>query len=164
MTIISTTKSPESLTLTVVAEFPAPPDRVWALWEDPRRLEQWWGPPMFPATFTRHDFTVGGESRYFMTGPDGERYFGYWQTSGIACPHQIDFLNGLAGSDGEPDPEMSPMPSHVTLERIEIGTRMTVVTTFIDTAQMEKMIGMGMAEGMAAAIGQIDPLVVAELT
>ena len=63
MTVISTTKDPESLTLTLVAEFDSAPERVWTVWEDPRKLEQWWGPPTWPATFTRHDFVVGGESR-----------------------------------------------------------------------------------------------------
>ena len=72
MTVISTTKDPTRLTLTIVADFDASPDRVWEVWEDPRQLERWWGPPTYPATFTRHDFVVGGESRYFMTGPTGD--------------------------------------------------------------------------------------------
>ena len=69
MTVISTVADPETLSLTVVAEFEASPERVWGVWENPRRLERWWGPPSYPATFTRHDFSVGGESRYYMTGP-----------------------------------------------------------------------------------------------
>ena len=68
MTVIRTTKDPATLTLTVVADFDASPDRVWEVWEDPRKLERWWGPPTYPSTFTRHDFVLGGESRYFMTG------------------------------------------------------------------------------------------------
>lgn len=71
MSVISTAKDSAALTLTLVAEFDADPDRVWDVWEDPRKLERWWGPPTFPATFTRHDFHVGGQSRYFMTGPAG---------------------------------------------------------------------------------------------
>lgn len=69
MTVSSTTKDPATLTLTLIADFDASLDRVWEVWEDPRKLERWWGPPTYPATFTRHDFVVGGESRYFMTGP-----------------------------------------------------------------------------------------------
>ena len=72
MTVISSVTDPERLSLTVVAEFAAGPDRVWGVWEDPRQLERWWGPPTYPATFTRHDFAVGGESRYHMTGPQGD--------------------------------------------------------------------------------------------
>ena len=47
MTVISTTKDPENLTLTLVAEFDATPEQVWTVWEDPHKLERWWGPPTF---------------------------------------------------------------------------------------------------------------------
>ena len=51
MTVISSTKNPEALSLTLVAEFDAGVERVWQIWEDPRQLERWWGPPTWPATF-----------------------------------------------------------------------------------------------------------------
>ncbi len=126
MTVISTAKDAAQLTLTVVAEFGAGPDRVWDVWEDPRELERWWGPPTFPATFTRHDFTVGGESRYFMTGPSGEKPRGWWRIDAIDKPHRLEFANGLAGDDGEPMPGVLPMLGSVTFEAVESGTRMTV--------------------------------------
>ena len=158
MTVITTTKDVESLTLTLVAEFDATPDRVWEVWEDPRKLERWWGPPTFPATFTRHDFVVGGESRYFMTGPAGETPRGWWRIDTIDKPHRLDFANGLAGDDGEPVPGVEPMSGYVTFEVMDGGTRMTAVTHFIDAAQMQTMLDMGMQDGMTQAIGQIDAL------
>ncbi len=45
MTVISSHKDPEALTLTIVAEFNAGAERLWQVWEDPRQLERWWGPP-----------------------------------------------------------------------------------------------------------------------
>jgi uncharacterized protein YndB with AHSA1/START domain len=96
MTVISTNKDPENLRLTLVAEFDSTPERVWAVWEDPRKLEQWWGPPTWPATFTRHDFVVGGESRFQLTGPNGEVHRGFWRMHAIDKPVRIDFANGLA--------------------------------------------------------------------
>jgi uncharacterized protein YndB with AHSA1/START domain len=158
MTVISTNKNATSLTLTVVAEFEASPAAVWDVWEDPRKLEQWWGPPTYPATFTRHDFVVGGESRYFMTGPNGETPRGWWRFDAIDHALRIDFANGLAGVDGEPVPEIEPMAGSVLFEVADHGTRMTVVTRFVDEAQMQKMLDMGMQEGMVGAVGQIDGL------
>ncbi len=159
MTVISTISDPESLTLTLIAEFDATPEQVWGVWKDPEKLQQWWGPPFWPATFTRHDFVVGGESRYHMTGPDGETSRGYWQMRAIERPSRIDFANGLAGPDGEPAPETPPMSGSVTFESIGNRTKMTVVSRFVDLEQMELMLGMGMSEGMTQAIGQIDALV-----
>jgi uncharacterized protein YndB with AHSA1/START domain len=158
MTVISTTKDPDTLTLTLVAEFDASPDRVWEVWEDPRKLERWWGPPTFPATFTRHEFIVGGQSRYRMTGPAGETPRGWWRIDAIDKPRCLEFANGLAGDDGEPMPGVEPMSGQVTFEAVDGGTRMTTVTRFIDVEQMQTMLGMGMAEGMTAAIAQIDAL------
>lgn len=158
MTVISTNKDVASLTMTLVAEFDASPEQVWEVWEDPRKLERWWGPPTFPATFTRHDFVVGGESRYFMTGPDGETPKGWWRFQAIDRPRRLNFANGLAGVDGEPAPGIEPMDGSVFFEAVGHGTRMTVETHFVDAAQMETMLGMGMEEGMAGAIGQIDGL------
>jgi uncharacterized protein YndB with AHSA1/START domain len=156
MTVISTTKDPDALTLTLVAQFDASPDRVWEVWEDPRKLERWWGPPTFPATFTRHEFSVGGESRYFMTGPAGEMPHGWWRIDAIDKPHRLEFANGLAGEDGEPMPGVKPASGQVTFVDADGGTRMTTVTRFTDVEQMQKMLAMGMEEGMTLAIGQID--------
>jgi uncharacterized protein YndB with AHSA1/START domain len=156
MTLISSTKDADSLTLTVVAEFDAQPDRVWQVWEDPRQLERWWGPPTFPATFTRHEFSVGGESRYFMTGPSGETPRGWWRIDAIDRPHSLEFANGLAGDDGEPAPGIEPMAGYVTFDVLEGRTRMTVLTRFVDAEQMQTMLEKGMQDGMNQALGQID--------
>jgi len=48
MTVISTVADPETLSLTVVAEFEASPERVWGVWENPRHLERCGDHPVFP--------------------------------------------------------------------------------------------------------------------
>ena len=158
MTVISTLVDPRALNLTVVAEFAASPEQVWGVWENPRQLERWWGPPTYPATFTRHDFTVGGESRYYMSGPGGDTPHGYWRMLAIDEPKRIEFANGLADDDGEPRPDVEPMAAHVTFESIDGGTRMTSVSVFVDEAHMKVLIDLGMAEGMTQAVSQIDDL------
>ncbi len=60
MPILSVSSNAEALSLTVVGEYPVPLDRLWAAWVDPRQLERFWGPPTWPATFTRHDMVPGG--------------------------------------------------------------------------------------------------------
>jgi uncharacterized protein YndB with AHSA1/START domain len=158
VTEVTTNKDTTSLTLTVVAEFAASPDAVWSVWEDPRKLERWWGPPMYPATFTRHEFVVGGDSRFVMNGPNGEISRGWWRIDAIDRSRRLDFASGLAGDDGEPEPGNEPMAGTVRLDEIERGTRMTVVTRFVDERQMERMLHMGMQEGMVGAVGQIEGL------
>lgn len=55
MTVTNIERDAERLTLTITAEFDAAINAVWQLWENPRHLEQWWGPPTYPATFVDHD-------------------------------------------------------------------------------------------------------------
>jgi uncharacterized protein YndB with AHSA1/START domain len=158
MTVVSSEKDLESLTLTFVADFDADVQRVWQVWEDPRQLERWWGPPTWPATFERHEFVPGGSCRYYMTGPDGQKARGWWTITAVDAPHRFEFDDGFAGEDGEPDDSMGLGVTHavVTLEEYDGGTRMTSRSTFESVEQLEKMIEMGMLEGMTLAMGQID--------
>ena len=158
MTVVSSHTDPEALTLTFVAEFDASVERVWQLWEDPRQLERWWGPPIWPATFDRHDFVPGGESRYYMTGPDGERARGWWVTTAIHSPERLEFDDGFADDNGEPTGDLGATHAVVTLEQFDARTRMTIFSTFESADQLQKMMEMGMEEGMREALGQIDSL------
>lgn len=158
MTVISSNTDAEQLTLDLVAEFDASPEQVWGVWEDPRKLERWWGPPGYPATFTRHEFEVGGQSRYYMTSPEGEKHFGWWRIESIDEHRHLEFANGFAGADGEPIPDLAPAGAIVELGSGGAGTRMLVRTQFVDVEQMQRMLGMGMQDGMRMALTQIDAL------
>ena len=157
MTLITTSTNPEELSMTLVAEFDAAPERVWDVWADPRKLERWYGPEPYPATFTRYEFRPGGQCRYRMTGPDDFEHHGWWRIDALDAPQRIEFVNGLAGKDGEPVPDLAPIGGVVTFEPIAGGTRMTVLCRFADAEQMEEL-AMGMQQGMSIAINQIDPL------
>jgi hypothetical protein len=50
------------------------------------------------------------------------------------------------------------MSGVVLFESTETGARMTCMTTYRDTPQMEAMLERGMRDGMRLAIGQIDGL------
>lgn len=158
MTVTNSSKSPENLTLTITSEFTAGVERVWQIWEDPRQLERWWGPPTWPATFDIFDFTPGGRADYFMTGPDGTRSYGWWVFTAIDGPTSLQLNDGFADQNREPVAEMGQAAMDVSLMADGGTTVMRVRTTFADTEQMQKMLEMGMEEGMTLAMGQIDAL------
>lgn len=158
MSIVSSTQDLEGLTFTIVAELAAPPARVWQVWSDPRQLEQWWGPPTWPATFEEHEVVVGGGSRYYMTGPEGEKARGWWRVVALDEPRILEFDDGFSDESGEPNAAMPTIRALVELEEIAAGTRMTVTSRFATVEQMEQMVAMGMVEGMTLAMGQIDGL------
>jgi uncharacterized protein YndB with AHSA1/START domain len=156
MTVLDVRRDEEALTLTLVAEFDAPPARVWQVWEDPRQLERWWGPPTWPATFDRHEVRPGGRSAYHMTGPDGTKAHGWFEFTLVEAPRRLEFNDGFADQNGEPTDNIAPTHAVVTLEAAGDGTRMTVLSQFVSLDQLHQLAKMGMEEGLRLAIEQID--------
>ena len=163
MSVIAVRKDPERLTLTIEAEFAASVDRVWQLWADPRQLERWWGPPTYPATFTKHDLAAGRRVEYQMTGPAGDQHHGYWDVLEVEPPRRILFRDGFANADGTPDPDMPVTTIRVGIEEIARGrTRMSIESVFPSTEAMEQILAMGTDEGMTQAVSQMDTILAEE--
>ena len=158
MTVVSTTKDTDALTLTLVAEFAAPVERLWQLWADPRQLERWWGPPTWPATFVEHDLRTGGRSHYFMTGPEGERMHGAWEFLSVEEPRSLEFEDAFADETGAPNGTMPSTRARVELTEAPGGSRMTITSVFPDVDQMQQLVEMGMEEGITGAVGQIEAI------
>ena len=160
MTVTAVRTDPQSLNMTVEAEFDATPDRVWQLWADPRQLERWWGPPGYPATFTTHDLAPGSHVVYHMTTPEGDQPKGYWDIVETDPPHRLVIRDGFANEDGSPNTDMpGPGEMIVTIEEADAGrTRMSIANIFPSTEAMEQLLAMGQEEGMKQAVGQIDAI------
>jgi uncharacterized protein YndB with AHSA1/START domain len=152
MSIVSVDKDPEQLSLTIVAEFDAPIERVWELWADPRKLERWWGPPSHPSTFEQHDLSPGGEVSYFMTGPDGERSYGWWRVESVDPPTSLDFTDGFAQDD-------TPITTvQVRLAEQGAGTRMRLRFMFESPRHMVDLERWGAFDVFPVSVGQMDAL------
>lgn len=160
MPITSVTSDPAALTLTVVAEYPVPVERLWEAYADPRQLERFWGPETWPATFTRHDMAVGGYSNYYMTGPDGTTSRGWWKFVDIKPGERIELEDGFADEQGNPNDQMPSMKMVFDFSSTASGSRFQSVTTFPSVEAMEELVKMGMEEGMRSAMSQIDAVLV----
>jgi|SRR5512133_2578425 uncharacterized protein YndB with AHSA1/START domain len=159
MTVTAVRKDPETLTMTLDAEFDASPNRVWQLWADPRQLERWWGPPAYPATVTAHDLRSGGRVEYHMTGPEGDQSRGFWEILEADAPYRLVFRDGFADADGRPNSDMPINEVRVMITELDSGqTRMSIESIFPDAAAMEQLLAMGMEQGLTEAVGQIDAI------
>ena len=151
MPLTSVTKDPETLTLTVVGDYPVPQQRLWDAFADPRQLERFWGPPAFPATFTRHDFKVGGRAEYFLSLPEGKKWSGSWRFTAV------NPISSFEACDGEDNAEDENMPASMVFafEATPTGSRLTCLTRFSSVEAMEQTVP-GMEEGLRAAFPQLD--------
>ena len=89
MPVTDVTHDLDTRTIAITAEFAAPVERIWQVYADPRQLEQVFGPPTYPATFVEHDLTPGGKAHYFMTSPEGEKYYGWWKVTAVDEPRTL---------------------------------------------------------------------------
>ncbi|MEU7579742.1 SRPBCC domain-containing protein [Streptomyces sp. NPDC041068] len=158
MSVTSIDKDLDRLTLTLIADFTAPVDQVWQLWADPRKLERWWGPPTYPATFEEHDLTPGGDVTYYMTGPEGDKHRGWWRITSIEPPTALDFTDGFADQDGKPTADLPVTTVRMRLTEHDGGTRMEMHSAYDSREQMQQVLDMGVAEGLSQAVGQMDAL------
>ena len=161
MPVTNVTKDIDQRTLTITAQFAAPVERVWALYADPRQLERVWGPPTHPATFMDHSLTVGGRSRYYMTGPDGEKYAGWWEVTAVDEPHSFAFDDGFSDTDHQPRLDLPVSHNLYTFASEDGGTRATFHSSFDTPEDLQKVLEMGVEEGATQAINQIDGLLAA---
>ena len=159
MTVTEVRKDPQELTMTMTAEFQASPDRVWQLWADPRQLERWWGPPTYPATFTKHDLSPGSRVEYHMTGPDGDQPKGYWDVVEADAPNRLVVRDGFRNEDGSDNTDLPGNEFRVEIADAGEGrTRMSIESSFASREAMEQLIAMGMEQGLTEAVGQIDAI------
>ncbi|RZO86910.1 MAG: SRPBCC domain-containing protein [Oceanococcus sp.] len=159
MPVVNVSHDLETLTLSITAEFAAPVQRIWALYADPRQLERVWGPPSHPATFVDHCLKVGAKTTYYMTGPEGEKYYGYWVLTKVDEPHGFEFDDGFANAEFEPNLDMPVSKNVYRFEAIASGTRATYIGTYASREGLEQVLAMGIVEGATSAINQIDALV-----
>ncbi|MDZ5661303.1 SRPBCC domain-containing protein [Nocardioides sp. S-58] len=149
----------DARTLTITADFAAPVERVWDVYADARQLERVWGPPGYPATFVDHELAPGSRTTYYMTSPEGEKYYAYWNVESVSAPTGFTFTDGFALDESfTPNEEMPESSQVFRFTGTDAGTRATFVATYADAESLQKVLDMGAVEGSTLAINQIDDL------
>ncbi|EYT57703.1 MULTISPECIES: SRPBCC family protein [Microbacterium] len=156
MPVTDVTTDAENLTMTVVADFAAPIERVWSAYSDPRQLERFWGPPGWPATFTAWDHTVGGRALYSMSGPRGEKSSGAWEFVSIDAPNSFEVIDSFVDESGKPLDGFPAQRMSFVFEPTAEGTRMVTTSHFDSVDALEQVVEMGQVEGLKMAMAQLD--------
>jgi uncharacterized protein YndB with AHSA1/START domain len=98
-----------------------------------------------------------------MTGPEGDRPHGYWDVLEAEAPHRLVFRDGFANADGTPNTDLPVYTARVRIEALGRGrTRMSIESVFSSAEAMERVLAMGMEEGLTQAAGQIDAILAAD--
>ena len=156
MPVTSVTTDTEALTMTLVADFPVPAQRLWDAFADPRKLERFWGPPGYPATFGHYELSPGGYIHYWMTSPEGQKFYARWDVTTVDAPRSFTVSETFADEHAVSDSSMPAGTMTVSVESTATGARLTVLSASPTLEALQQVIEMGQEEGMTQAMGQLD--------
>jgi len=156
----------QAMTFTMLREFDVPRERVFDAFSTCEALRHWLAPADWTLPFCEIDFRPGGALRFAMRaptgtiGPNGEDPWDSWGTSRyeeIERPERIVYRDTFSDEQGR---QVEGMPEmHVTIRLIDLGdgrTSLVNTTRFASLEDLETGAGMGMDEGWASSLANLE--------
>ena len=142
--------------LTLTRTFDAPRDLVFAAFSKCEHLKHWWGPTGWTLPVCEMDFRPGGSWYYCMGGPDGENSCGLMTYQEIVEPERIVATDGFADEEGNLLEDMPSMLDTLLFSEQDGKTTLTNRVQFASVAELEKVLEMGMIEGISQTFARLD--------
>ena len=148
----------EKNTLTIRREFLAGRQLVWDCYTKSELLDQWFAPAPLTTKTKSMDFREGGHWHYAMVDPNGAEYWGYTEYLKIMPIDYYTALDAFCDAAGEINNELPRANWLITF--IDKGENALVETlvTYGSLSDLEKVVQMGMYEGMKATLEKLDQL------
>lgn len=158
--------SKEENTMTIRKEFAAERQLVWDCHTKSELLEQWFAPKPFTMKTKFMDFSEGGYWHYAMISPDGQEYWGRMDYQTIDPTDRYTALDGFCDASGALSADLPRSEWAVTFTDLPDGnaggrTRVETIISFGSSAALEKVIAIGMEEGLISALERLDELLLA---
>lgn len=138
--------------------YDAPRDLVFEMFKNPEYVAQWWGPTTWPVTVCTIDFRPGGTWHYCMSGPDGQEAWGKAVYQAIDEPNSIVYQDSFSDAMGNENRELPQAIVTVTFEDDDGMTKLTFRTAYESSQDRQKVVDMGMIEGVRDTWNQLDRL------
>ncbi|MGD0716388.1 MAG: SRPBCC family protein [Gaiellaceae bacterium] len=145
----TTITTPTDLEIEVERMFDAPRERVFAVFNDPALIPEWWGAT---TSVDEMDVRPGGSWRFVTRNPNGYEMAFRGTYREVTAPERVVRTF-----------EMEGMPGPVIVETVvfdDLGDRTKVTTTmlFDTTAERDGLLGSGMQSGVVETYTRIDDL------
>jgi len=145
-------------TLTIVREFAGPRQLVWDCYTRSELLDQWFAPKPL-TTRTKHmDFRPGGYWHFAMIMPDGQQYWSRQDYQSIDPINGYTALDGFSDETGQVNPDLPRSTLQVTFTDQGAHTLVTTLVTYASSEDLQKVIDMGMKEGLTSTLERLDEL------
>ena len=148
----------EGKALTIHREFAAGRQLVWDCHTKAELLDQWFAPKPL-TTRTKHmDFRPGGHWHFAMETPDGQKYWSRYDYQTITPIDGYTTLDGFTDESGVINPDMPRAKLNVSFVDQGERTLVTTVVNYGSAEDLQKVIAMGMEQGMTSTMERLDEL------
>jgi uncharacterized protein YndB with AHSA1/START domain len=155
-------KDERNATLTIERVFPASQARVWRALTDAAILDRFWAPHPWKTETLHMDFRVGGYWHYAMNGPQGEQHFGRMDYLEIEPEDGFLASDVFCDADGNADPSLPRQEMEFRFTPAGDGTRVVTVVQYASLEDLNRILAMGMQEGLTMAQDQLEALLMRE--
>lgn len=128
--------------------FDAPPQQVFDAFIDPEKVVKWWGPEGWLTEVRKMEVKPGGVWHYCMRGPDGKESWGKAVYHEVKPPERLKYTDTFADAEGNAIVDMPETLVTIDFVDFEGKTRLTNRVEFASTADLEKVLAMGMVQGV----------------
>lgn len=136
--------------------FDAPRELVFETYSDCKHLMQWWGPREWPLSVCNMDFREGGIWFYCMKGPKGELACGKAVYQEIQKPEKIIYKDYFADENGNVNEDLSSGLMTIEFAEYDGKTKLTGRAEYPKPSDLEKVLEMGMIEGMTETLDRLE--------
>ena len=144
--------------ITVKREFAAKRQRVWDCYTKQELLDQWFAPKPL-TTKTKHmEFKEGGYWHYAMVMPDGQEF---WSRQDYQTINPIDgyvALDAFSDETGAVNPDLPRASWDVGFTDLQTRTLVTTIVLYKSAEDVQKVIDMGLKDGLASTLERLDEL------
>jgi len=148
----------ENNTLTIVREFEAERQLIWDCYTKQELLDKWFAPKPLTTKTKSMDFRNGGHWHYAMVTPEGDEYWGYTEYHDINPIDYYRTLDAFSDSEGNINEDLPRAKWHVQFSDRGENTVVNTVVTYNSLNELEKVINMGMKDGLISTLEKLDEL------
>lgn len=143
-------------TVTIRETFDADRDLVWDAYTKADLLDQWWAPKPFASKTKVMDFREGGRRFYAMVSPEGNERWVLQKYTSITPKTNFKLFNAFA--DENENPELPGSDWDFTFSEHDGKTTVHASIYNESLERLERMIAMGVKEGIVAQLQNLHEL------
>ena len=148
----------DSNTITISREFDGDRQTVWDCHTKSELLDRWFAPKPL-TTKTKHmDFRDGGYWHYAMITPDKEEFWNRLDYLTIDPISGYSAMDGFCDETGTVNPNMPRSQWQVSFADVADRTVVKTIVVYPSADDLQKVIDMGMKDGMTSTLERLDEL------